>query len=69
MPTYTYRCNTCNEVTEINQSIHDLPLTHCLKCNGESNQLLHQTLAFNLKGLVFIARIVNKFSFHEFRVL
>ena len=53
MPTYTYRCKTCNEVTEVNQSIHDEPLTHCLKCNGEANRIITSNISIQIKGSGF----------------
>jgi len=53
MPTYTYRCKTCNEVTEIKQSIKDEPLTHCLKCNGEANRIITSNISIQFKGSGF----------------
>ena len=53
MPTYTYRCKSCNELTEINQSIHDLPLTHCLKCNGQINRIITSAVSIQFKGSGF----------------
>ncbi|MEC8678526.1 MAG: FmdB family zinc ribbon protein [Candidatus Margulisiibacteriota bacterium] len=53
MPTYTYRCKTCNEVTEVKQSINDEPLTHCLKCNGEANRIITSNISIQFKGSGF----------------
>lgn len=53
MPTYTYRCQGCNEVTEVKQSIQDLPLTHCLKCNGQINRIITADVSIQFKGSGF----------------
>ncbi len=53
MPTYTYRCQTCKETTEVNQSIHDTPLTYCLKCNGEANRIITSDISIQFKGSGF----------------
>jgi putative FmdB family regulatory protein len=53
MPTYTYRCNACNEVTEVNQSIHDIPLSHCIKCNGATNRIITSDFSIQFKGSGF----------------
>lgn len=34
MPTYQYVCNSCQEITEAVQSIHDPALTICPECGG-----------------------------------
>ncbi len=50
MPTYTYRCKTCNEKFEINQRItddsfekHSEAHTNS-KCNGKLNKIMHAPL-------------------------
>ena len=53
MPIYTYRCESCNELTEVHQSIHDLPLTHCLKCNGQANRIISSNISIQFKGSGF----------------
>ena len=49
MPTYTYRCNKCNEITECTQSIHDLPLTECIRCNGSVNRIITSDISIQFK--------------------
>jgi putative FmdB family regulatory protein len=34
MPTYEYRCQDCRELTEVQQSFTDDPLTVCPSCGG-----------------------------------
>ncbi|MEK9727188.1 MAG: FmdB family zinc ribbon protein [Candidatus Margulisiibacteriota bacterium] len=53
MPTYVYRCNACGVQTEIKQSIHDAPLTHCLKCNGKANRIITSAISIQFKGSGF----------------
>jgi len=38
MPTYDYRCDVCNEINEVQQSIKDdkLEKTYCKKCGKET---------------------------------
>lgn len=36
MPTYVYRCNECDEETEVVQRFSDDPISDCEKC-GSSN--------------------------------
>ena len=35
MPTYRYRCNSCQEQFEVFQGISEAPLTTCTKCGEE----------------------------------
>ena len=53
MPIYTYRCKTCKTTTEVKQSITEAPLTHCLKCNGEANRIITNSLSIQFKGSGF----------------
>jgi len=41
MPLYEYRCLQCGERFEVIQKFSDKPLTHCSKCNGELEKVLH----------------------------
>ena len=50
MPTYSYRCKQCNEVTECVQSMSDEPLTECIKCNGMINRIITSDIAIQFKG-------------------
>ena len=40
MPTYVYRCKSCEHQFEIIQSINDEPIKECPKCKGEVAKLL-----------------------------
>lgn len=53
MPKYTYRCKSCQERTEVNQSFDDPPMTHCLKCNGEMNRIITSGISIQFKGTGF----------------
>ena len=53
MPTYTYRCQSCEELTEVKQSMHEKPITHCLKCNGETNRIITSDISIQFKGTGF----------------
>ena len=50
MPTYSYRCKQCNEVTEAVQSMNDAPLSACLKCNGHMQRIIMGDVAVQFKG-------------------
>lgn len=47
MPTYSYRCRSCGDEFDIQQSFSDDPLTMCEACGGELRKL------FNSVGVVF----------------
>ncbi|WP_182354291.1 FmdB family zinc ribbon protein [Flaviflexus huanghaiensis] len=47
MPTYSYRCRTCGDEFDIQQSFSDDPLAVCEACGGELRKL------FNSVGVVF----------------
>jgi putative FmdB family regulatory protein len=49
MPVYEYKCSRCNEQFEVNQRIHDTPLTTCTSCGGPLKKLITNT-SFVLKG-------------------
>ena len=59
MPTYSYKCENCNERTEAVQSIHDAPLTHCLKCNGNVIRLITSDVSIQFKGAGFYCNDTN----------
>ena len=52
MPTYQYRCTTCNHGFEQHQSIHDDALTECPKeCEGELTKVFAPIgMSFQGKG-------------------
>ena len=35
LPTYSYKCKSCGNVFDVQQSISDAALTKCPKCQGE----------------------------------
>ena len=47
MPTYTYKCTACEDVTEKRQSYSDAPLTTCERCGGALRKVIHPV------GIVF----------------
>ena len=53
MPTYNYKCNSCNYVSSIIQSIKDDPLIKCNKCNGKINRVIGGNLGLIFKGSGF----------------
>ena len=53
MPTYTYRCKECNNLTEVKQSIHDDPVNQCIRCNGKVNRIIRPDISIQFKGSGF----------------
>jgi putative FmdB family regulatory protein len=47
MPTYEYRCTSCEEHLEVVQSFSDKPLTKCPHCKGQLRKV------FSPVGIVF----------------
>jgi len=47
VPTYTYKCTACEDVTEKRQSYSDAPLTTCERCGGALRKVIHPV------GIVF----------------
>ena len=52
MPTYRYRCTTCNFEFDAVQSMMDSPLTECRKCPGNVIRLI-QPVGIQFKGQGF----------------
>lgn len=50
MPTYEYKCGSCNHEFEIDQNIKDEPLKKCEKCEQESLRRLVSGAGFVLRG-------------------
>lgn len=51
MPTYEYRCRTCEHRFEIQQTISDDPLTECPECAGDLRKVFHPVgIAFKGEG-------------------
>ncbi len=40
MPTYDYKCQSCNYTFEFFQSMKEEPLTKCPKCGGQLKRLI-----------------------------
>ena len=47
MPTYDYKCEKCNKVFEVFQSMKDKPLIACKYCDGKVSRVFHPA------GIVF----------------
>ncbi len=47
MPTYQYRCNSCEHFFEVFQSIKDDPIKECEKCGKEVKKV------YNSAGIIF----------------
>lgn len=47
MPTYEYKCDSCKNVFEEHQSIHDKPLAKCKECGGALKKI------FSPAGIIF----------------
>jgi putative FmdB family regulatory protein len=50
MPTYEYRCQSCEQETEAFQSIKDAPLKDCPACREPKLERLISATSFQLKG-------------------
>lgn len=51
MPTYEYRCRTCDHRFDIQQSISDDALTECPECAGDLRKVFHPVgIAFKGQG-------------------
>jgi putative FmdB family regulatory protein len=50
MPTYEYRCQSCEHEMEAFQSIKDAPLTDCPLCREPKLERLISATSFQLKG-------------------
>jgi putative FmdB family regulatory protein len=52
MPTYDYRCRDCGQSLEVQQSIHDDPLTECPACGGTLKKVF-SAVGISFKGSGF----------------
>jgi putative FmdB family regulatory protein len=52
MPTYEYRCRSCNHDLEVQQSFTDDPLTECPKCGGALRKVFG-SVGISFKGSGF----------------
>jgi putative FmdB family regulatory protein len=50
MPTYEYRCQSCEHEMEAFQSIKDAPLKDCPACHEPKLERLISATSFQLKG-------------------
>jgi len=53
MPTYNYKCDSCNYAFSIIQSIKDDPLKQCKKCTGRINRIIGGNFGLIFKGSGF----------------
>ena len=53
MPTYEYRCNSCDEHLEVVQSFKDEPLTKCPNCGKKSLRKVFSPVGIVFKGSGF----------------
>ncbi|MCB1142217.1 MAG: zinc ribbon domain-containing protein [Leptospiraceae bacterium] len=61
MPTYDYKCNTCNKVFEHFQSIKDEPLTHChCEQKGSVSKMISSGSGIIFKGSGFYVNDYKK---------
>ena len=52
MPTYEYRCKSCEHELEVQQSFTDDPLTECPECQGQLRKVFGN-IAVTFKGSGF----------------
>mgnify|MGYP001373366732 CR=1 FL=1 len=53
MPTYEYKCQSCQRTFEVFQSMTDKPLTECSECHGRLKRLIGTGAGFIFKGSGF----------------
>lgn len=65
MPTYEYKCNKCNEIFELFQSITANPITACPKCSSPVKRLISTGGGFLFKGSGFYTTDYRSKSYQE----
>ena len=50
MPIYTYECQSCKHVFEVEQSISDAPIKKCIKCGKAVKKIIPQSSSI---GIIF----------------
>ncbi len=53
MPTYIYKCNSCEDTFEVRQRMTDDPLTKCPKCGEETVRRVINNVGIVFKGKGF----------------
>ena len=53
MPTYNYKCNTCDNKFEVFQNITDQTLQFCKNCEGELERIISGGTGLIFKGSGF----------------
>ena len=53
MPTYDYKCTSCNHTFEVFQRMSDEPIKNCPKCNGVVKRLIGMGAGAIFKGSGF----------------
>jgi putative FmdB family regulatory protein len=59
MPRYDYKCNDCEHIFEVTQSMSDDALTECPKCDGSIRRLIGN-VGISFKGGGFYVTDANK---------
>ena len=62
MPTYEYRCNSCNHRFEELQSMTADPISECIKCGGPVKRLIGAGAGIIFKGSGFYTTDYKKSS-------
>jgi putative FmdB family regulatory protein len=65
MPTYPYRCRTCDHEFEEFQSMSDEPLTVCPECGGEIHRIISGGAGLIFKGSGFYITDYRKDSYSK----
>ena len=60
MPTYDYKCFDCDNEFEHFQSMSDIPIKICPKCNGKVRRLISGGTGLIFKGAGFYKTDYNK---------
>lgn len=53
MPTYNYKCDSCNNISTVFQSISDSPLKKCDNCKGMIKRIISGGTGMIFKGTGF----------------
>ena len=52
MPTYDYKCSKCDAQFELFHSIHDEPISNCMKCGAKNTvqRVIGSNIGISFKG-------------------
>ncbi len=65
MPTYEYKCNKCNKIFEVFQSITEEPIRKCPECSSPVERLINGGSGFLFKGSGFYITDYRSKSYKE----